>query len=369
MNIQKYKNNKGETRYKFRAYIGIDPITGKEKRVQKSGFRTLADAKTAYIRLSSNKEQAFKTEYTFKEVYDMWYKLYITTVKESTALSADYHYRLYILPAIGHLKINTIKPALIQNIVLEWSATKNGFKVTFEKMSRIFNYAVKMELIEKNPCNHIILPKVISNQANDKKQKFLDKQQLELFLSLSKTRLKYKWYALFRLLSFSGMRVGEALALEWSDIDFKANQISITKTVSRKFNAALDVDTTKTKGSMRTIDMDNTTMQILKVLRIKDGSINPLVFHNNKGTYITNCTVRCSLYRILDENDTLPLISIHSLRHTHCSLLFESGASIKEVQDRLGHSNIRTTMDIYAHVSKNKKFLNCNCKLDFFINP
>lgn len=161
---------------------------------------------------------------------------------------------------------------------------------------------------------------------------------------------------LFRLLAFSGMRKGEALALTWRDINFKTNEIRINKALSRGKDNKLYIKSTKTNEA-RTIKMDEKTMNILRMWKKKQKEDNfklgfntskpsQLVFSNEKNEFIQPTKTREWILYV-QEKYNLKKVTTHGLRHTHCSLLFEAGATLKEVQDRLGHSDIKTTMNIY----------------------
>ncbi|HGX0852569.1 TPA: site-specific integrase, partial [Enterococcus faecalis] len=139
----------------------------------------------------------------------------------------------------------------------------------------------------------------------------------------------------------------------------------------------LYIDTPKNKQSFRTISLDNTTIKVLKEWKINqkielesDGFIvknNQLIFSNSNNTLMNPQITRKFILQVLNKNKELKYITTHGFRHTHCSLLFEAGASIKEVQERLGHSDVHTTLDIYAHVSKQIKAETANKFADYVL--
>lgn len=160
------------------------------------------------------------------------------------------------------------------------------------------------------------------------------------------------------------MRKGETLALTWKDVNFKTNEIRINKAISRGKGNKLYVKDTKT-GDSRVIKIDARSMSILsewKKLQKKEyfavgiNTTQPkqLVFSNEDNDFLQPTKTRKWLEHILNKYD-LPKITTHGFRHTHCSFLLEAEVNIKEVQERLGHSDIQTTMNIYAHVSKRAK--------------
>lgn len=167
-------------------------------------------------------------------------------------------------------------------------------------------------------------------------------------------------YAFFHLLAYSGMRKSEGFALMWRDIDFMNNEIRITKAVARG-KKGLYLGPTK-NGLPRTIKLDDKTMELLKMWKKEQAEkysergfntlkkIN-LYFQIQKMIYTNPYQW---LKRVLDKFLLEP-ITTHGLRHTHCSLLFEAGATIKEVQVRLGHIDMKTTLDVYTHVTEKAK--------------
>ena len=158
------------------------------------------------------------------------------------------------------------------------------------------------------------------------------------------------------------MRKGEALALKWNRVDFLHNTVRIDKSVSRGLENRLYISTPKTRTSIRTIHLDKQTMNVLKEWRTRQQkemlklgynflSTDNLVFatYQNKPYQPTKTT---DWNNKICKYGNLRHITSHGFRHTHASLLFDSGASMKEVQKRLGHSSIKTTMDVYTHVTK-----------------
>lgn len=160
------------------------------------------------------------------------------------------------------------------------------------------------------------------------------------------------------------MRKSEALSLQWKDIDFMLKRVTIGKTLALDENKMIIIQEPKTKSSQRIITLDKTTLKILEEWRINQkewylnfgyntSSPNQFLFTNKFNKLYYPQAPNDWLYNILEKYD-LPKITLHGFRHTHASLLFESGANIKEVQERLGHKDVKTTMNIYAHVTPEK---------------
>ncbi|MFE4349778.1 site-specific integrase [Peribacillus butanolivorans] len=169
---------------------------------------------------------------------------------------------------------------------------------------------------------------------------------------------------LFKPLIDSGLRKGEALALQVLDLDFTDNKIKIYKTLNYD---VLDIDNMfgppKTETSYRKILIDESLTALLTRHVIKQKEIKlklaeryhretNLVFERRNGLPYSKSTLHRAFNRICRKAGISKHITIHGLRHTHAVLLLESGASLKDAQERLGYKSIQTTADVYAHVSK-----------------
>lgn len=366
--VKSYTTKNGDTRYMFQLYCGTDQLTGKKKRTTRRGFQTAFEAdielKRLELELSNDVSIEKKKSVKFKQVYEMWFEDYKKTVRESTWASTKQIFETHILPAIGENFIDRMNVLDCQKIVNEWAESMpKGFKKQKNYSSNVFDYALSIQLIETNPMKIVKLPKVESMDDKEEKFEFYSKDELKDFLEEAE-KSPLSQYVFFYLLAFTGLRKGEAFALTWSDVNFKDKSLNITKTVTRGDKSRLIVNKPKTKNSVRKVLLDDETLKLLRKLKVKTNkvvSINTenLIFNTDGKLY--NPTIsRFWLNNIYARNENLKRISTHGFRHTHASLLFESGAAIKDVQERLGHSNIQTTSNIYTHVteSQNKKVMN-----------
>ncbi|MFJ7827609.1 tyrosine-type recombinase/integrase [Psychrobacillus sp. NPDC096623] len=369
--IKSYKLKSGETRYEFPAYLGVDPLTGKQKRTLKRGFKTHKEAELALARIKldvANGTYQQERAETYQEVYDLWVKQYEKTVEESTYVKTTGLFKNHILPAMGTYKIEKIHVDVCQQHVDEWASKLKNYRMVKAYAAKVLDFAIKRSYILTNPFTHVDLPTNTSKKAKradeDKVENFYTREQLIEFLSCLERESNHKAYVLFRLLAFSGMRRGEALALTWNDLNFTTNELRINKALSLGKDNRQYVKLPKT-DLPRTIKMDDKTMAVLKEWKKKQkldylvlgfNTMQPkqLVFSNEQNKHLQLTKVRKWIVQVQNKYK-LGKITTHGLRHTHCSLLFEAGASLKEVQDRLGHSDVKTTMNIYAHVTKKAK--------------
>lgn len=369
--IRSYKLKNGTLRYEFPVYLGVDPLTGKQKRTTKRGFKTRKDAELALARIkldvAKGTYQQERAE-TYQEVYDLWVVQYEKTVEESTFVKTTGIFKNHILIAMGAYKIEKIHVDVCQKHVDEWAAKLKNFRMVKAYAAKVLDFAIKRGYIQTNPFAHVDMPATATKKAivndEDEAENFYTREQLIKFLSCLEQESNYKAYALFRLLAFSGMRKGEALALTWNDLNFTTNELRINKALSRGKDNQLYVKSTKT-GVARTIKMDDKTMAVLKewkkkqkqdYLKLGFNTLQPkqLVFSNESNEFLQPTKTRKWIVHV-QKKYGLGTITTHGLRHTHCSLLFEAGATLKEVQDRLGHSDVQTTMNIYTHVTKKAK--------------
>lgn len=368
--IKKYTKKDGSIAYKFNTYLGVDPTTGKKKYTTRRGFKTIKEANLALSRLKVNiEENGFKEERTinsYEEIYLLWFEsAYKNTVAESTQYKTKELFTNHILPAFGSYKVNEITIKQCQKVVNEWCERFVKYRSMKGYAANVFDYAVSLELVDSNPMKKIMMPKRVEVvDEGDTIENFYTKEELKLFLEYCEKDLPMKWYSIFRLLAFSGFRKSEALALTWKDINFEEDSITINKAIGRN-EKGLYLKAPKNRSSYRTITIDSITMTVLRDWRkqqamdyLKLGfntrNKDQLVFSNTKNQFIDPNKTTIKITKIINENE-LSKVTTHGLRHTHCSLSFESGMRIEEVKERLGHSDIKTTMNIYTHVTQQAK--------------
>ena len=354
--IGKYQKN-GTTAYYFKAYHGIDPLTNKKIQTFRRGFKTEREARLAEAKcITEYEKKTFRakntTTTTFLQIYEIWKDHYKNTVKESTYVSQTSIADRHILPIFGDKAINKITMTMCQTQVNKWADEYKRFFGIISIANQIFDYAISMELIETNPMRKTLKPKRQKNNT-DELEKFYSKEELKEFFKIVKGFDDAEMLTYFRLLAFTGMRKNEISALRWSDIDLKKGQITVNQTLAKGEDNKLIFQTPKTKKSARTITLDSKTIKVLKDWH--KYSTKGLLFKNENGDPKSVVHVNNMLNRIWRKHPDFKRITPHGFRHTHCSLLFEAGATIKEVQERLGHENIQTTMDIYAHVTQKAK--------------
>lgn len=367
--IKKYTTKNGETRYLFQTYLGIDPITGKERRTTRRGFKTMKEAKQAERNLlldveenglPSNQSDGFQDP-TFEELASLWLENYRTTVKPSTFENVKSKVEKMTEEHFKELKLKKITVAYCQRVVIELSKSYVLYNHYLSVINRIFKYAVLMDILNSNPFDKVIKPK--SRQVQ-RKGNFLTKEELKEFLKLAQTATLSYFFPLVHLMSYTGLRQGEALALKWSDIDFENKKITVDKTATR-IKEKQTLQTPKTKNSKRVISIDPTTLSILKSWKkdqikiyFKNGKHfegdDNFIFTNERAEWVHIHNFIPYFKRFVTDHKLKP-ITPHGLRHTHASLLFSAGVEPKNISDRLGHSTVQITLDLYTHITEEQR--------------
>ena len=357
MAIKSYIDSDGKKKYKFNAYLGIDPLTGKEKRTNRKGFKSEAEAKRVLARIMAGTEILNTKEPSFKEVYKDWIEIYKNTVKESTLKRTEDIFKVHILPNFGEFLIDKITVKHCQDWVNYKAKEIVKYKEYTSYLKKIFSFSISRNYRNDNPCDNLIFPKMIA-----KRSKVIDviwtKEELNSFLDIVEKEKNIKWFAFFRLLAYTGMRRGEILALNWSDLDFKGKCLTISKSRKRTANGEVTGDT-KT-GFTRVISIDNETLRILnnwRIYQLKLEGRQPIMFTNTKCDYMLLNHPLKVLQSIINKHD-LRAIDIHRFRHIHTSMLILSNkneGSLGAIMERLGHTDIKTTMNIYNHIVKEEK--------------
>lgn len=380
--IKKYTKKNGKSFYMFKAYLGIDPQTGKQIHTTRRGFKTKKEASLALaqLRLKSNSNEIIiDSKMTFEELTTAWLEQYKNTVKESTYVVQELAIKKHILPLFGKIKVTKISVPYCQKQVNHWFSYYKKYSNLIGLTSSILQFAIPLKIIQVNPMNSIVRPK--KQKKIDEEEfsaPFYSKQELIKFLNIVEKDYSFQLYIMFRLLAFTGLRKGELLALRWKDINFSNGTLSVKQTLTTISGWRLEFQTPKTQKSVRTMSLDATTMQLIKKwkneqrkyflkLGINALDKDQLLFTQEDNRPIYLDYLNHNLRKIVNDNN-LKEMTVHGFRHTHCSLLFEAGSTIKEVQERLGHTDIKTTMNIYAHVTEKQKEKTADTFAEFMSN-
>ena len=296
-----------------------------------------------------DKKNTVTFEQFIEEVYLPWYK---TQVKESTYINRrvtiQKHFKYFY-----KMSTDEIEPINVQNWQLKMAKefSPKYIRIVQGMLYIAFDRAIVLGLAKKNPS------RMIGNIKSKKtKVDFWTLEEFQKVISLLYKGDYYEHYLFmsFWLLFMTGMRIGEASALQWSDIDFETGMLSITKTLYYKTMNDYKFVEPKTQASIRTRYIDSDTINELKAWKEVQKKVLPkckLVLSYN-GTPTSKTTLPRALEK-LAKLAGVHRIKIHALRHSHAALLISMGENPLLIKERLGHEKIQTTLGTYGHLYPN----------------
>lgn len=366
---KKYIEN-NTTYYHVTGYLGVDAY-GKQKNINKKGFETKKEAELYYsqakLALDKGTYQPMQVNPTYGEVYEEWLEVFKLDVRESTQRHSKTVFNTHILPIFAHVKLNRINHRMIQRQLNSWHEEHSLYKEYYHRFKRVLVFAYKQGYLGSKPWERVSVPKKKKVKPYHKITKdYYTKDELEYFLEGVKKHGDQLWTTFFRLLAFTGVRKGEAMGLRWADINFKEHTLTINRTITKGIDGKQIIQTPKTKTSRRTIIIDPKTISVLQLWKKEQAKLllgfgfnalnsDQYVFTRHQSNQLLRLEHPAERVKIYCSELNLEPIKVHGFRHTHCSLLFEAGVPIQDVQERLGHSDIQTTMNIYTHVTETSR--------------
>lgn len=357
---------------------GFHPITQKRIRVVRKGSKTKKEALELeqHLRIVDLKEKRFDFLITTDMLFELLEEEDIQNNRKISYLSTQKNnYERHIKPYFQNVNLNKLS---YENIFefREYLKTKpkkqndnqhlsnNTINKIIILLKKIFDTGVRKSLINKNPVENLRkLP------INKKTITFWSVEEFAKFRKLI-TKEEKSYGLFFTLAFFTGMRMGEILALNWNDINLLTNTIHVTKT-AYFLNKRNHINSTKTRAGTRYITINNKLANMLRdwkeeqttLLKEFIDDINNLQVIQSSPISITKNMIEKKFKQILSRNNDIKKIRIHDLRHSHASLLINQGEDYLVVKERLGHASITTTIDTYSHLypSKQKSLAN---KLD-----
>ena len=368
-NIKKITKKNGTTVYREQIYLGTDCMTGKQvyttisaptkkELKQKREFKINKFKENGYTR---HKSVSVKN---YRELSELWLKNHKLEVKPQTYSQTVSELKTYLLPVFGDIRVEKITLPMVQVFVNKIANNPNlgsvSLKIILSINKRILKYAVNLQLITVNPADNIIVPKNKKNISQKKELKYFEINQLKQFKDyldkLPNTFRNYYHKTLYDTLLATGLRIGEAVALEWSDIDLDNGYIDVNKTIVW---SRMETNSPKSMAGYRKIPIDRNTVLMLRLYKARQhqcfiehgygGKMAEHVFSNGLHAYPSREGLQKTLTKYL-KLAGLPYLTLHAFRHTHASLLLNAGISYKELQQRLGHSTLAMTMDTYSHL-------------------
>lgn len=369
-------------------------VDGKRKRIERVGGRTKKDAEAALRKALEEYNNAglhFEpTEISMADYMDYWHRNYVmVNCKYNTQQGYEMIIKNHIKPAFINYKLKSISPAALQEFLNNKylnGLSKNYLTNMFAVLSGSLRYAVyPCKFIKENPMQYVKLPKYEHTKTEINHKIISDEDFCKI---TDRFPPGSTFYIPIMIGYFTGCRIGEVMALTWSDIDLNTGNIDINKIIYKR-KSAWYFGSTKTKSSKRTIKIGKTLINALKYHkklqmenRLKYGqhliqqyevketdqtsgeglrrihslssSVDPgvmspinMVCTKENGEMVTPDSFKYAA-RVIHYSLGI-IFNFHSLRHTHATTLIENNANIKDVQTRLGHTKIGTTLDTYTH--------------------
>ncbi|QBO37378.1 site-specific integrase [Periweissella cryptocerci] len=341
--------------------IDCDDSLGKltYQRNWRKGYATRAQAVEASRKIVDRNVPVTSAVY-FSDLVRLWFEDYAKKVKGSTVLRAKSMFECHFLLSrmLGDFKVSEISESEIKRVIEVLISEVTKYKRCIYYLSQVFKFALEKEICNENPVAAIYVPgevttnKVVSPHCEN----FWEMEDLNKFMKIIQPKDLWKLdrrFVYFRLLAYTGMRNGELIALSWNDIDPIRHEIFIHKSASRDQDGKQIIsDTTKTPSGTRIISIDSETSSILAAYRtlVCPKSFDEFIIPNSVGNMLSLTRPDTWLRRIIRRYKLKP-ISIHGFRHTFATLAFDAGIRVEEIQEQLGHSDSKTTVQTYIHIT------------------
>ena len=272
-------------------------------------------------------------------------------LRRSTVFTYQWAIDKHIGPALGSLYLADIGPDQVRAMIEQMSTTLSAWSVrkSYALLRAVLEDAKDLGLVPANAA-----ARVRYAQPPQRPVTVWDLEQLRLFLAAARRHSKH--WLLFKMAIWTGMRIGEVLALQWSDIDWHRRLIQVQRSLGYNKTDGLHFDQPKTPTGRRAIALPTGILKELRTLREQQirGTIpffrSTLIFCQPDGSPHFPTVISDYHFHRIAMLAGVPAIRFHDLRHTHASQLLAAGASIKVVQERLGHARASFTLQIYSHL-------------------
>ncbi len=368
-------------RYRFVEQY-IDPYTEKRKRVSvtlnsksnqaKKQAKTLLDQKIR-TKINSGATDDLITGVTMQTLINEWLGIYKKQVKNATYVPTVSIMDKILNELDPDTLVSKVTPAFLTKILESFlyddtqNLSNKYVRIIKAKLSVLFHYAVTRKYISSNPVDMVKVNWKRNNKTTKIKDKFLEDDELHQLLDYAYTK-NFRYATLIEWLYLTGMRIGEALALNWDDITSAEGiyTVKVTGTLEYK-NIAISEqyksDQTKTAAGMREITLPSAGISLYKKLKELNYDSGDFIFQTSTGSVIQISSLNSFLRTAKNELGIDKPVSSHIFRHTHISKLAELGVPLYVIQNRVGHESSKITQTIYLHVTEQAK-KQLNSKLD-----
>lgn len=340
---------------------------GKYKKKEKGGFATKREAETALIEALHlyDKNNIIKqfNSYTLYDYINYWLENEATrTLKTRSIQIYRQATERHIKENIGYIKLTEINTVILYKFLSDkqqhYSASTVG--TIRNVLNNTFNLAIRSGIIPFNPLREVKLNPKAYNNEKEQEKRALSKDEINTLLKLSNNT---KFYLPILISLQMGLRRSEVLGLTWNNIDFSNRTMTIEKILISKKEGEVLLTPPKTQSSKRTIKMTNDVITLLQTEKHHQEQMKQtygdyyyqkedFVYCRENGTPFSPNNSFTPLFRDFIKEKIPFNLRFHDLRHTHATLLLEAGVVPKVIQQRLGHTNINTTLNVYSHITK-----------------
>lgn len=331
---------------------------GVNKKYKKTGFKKKKEAQE--YEYEFKKKISKSVNMSFNSLYELYFEDYKKRHKPTAINTVETFFRLHILPFFDNIEISKITSYMIREWQNEMLEKKNENGKLFSENSKaniyaalksMFNWAAKYQGLNENPCKNL---GAFGSKKNRSEMKIWSVDDFNRFINLLEIKNKEKngkytdSIIIFKILFWTGLRIGEVLALTFDDIDLKEKFIDVNKTISH-INKKDYITTPKTLGSVRKVILPENLISDLELYFSKFEkqkiSKSERIF-NLKKSQLRYILEKCSIQAEVEK------IRLHDFRHSHASYLLFIQADITAISKRLGHDNLQTTINTYSHLYK-----------------
>lgn len=342
--------------YYFKISLGIDPVTGKRRQTTRRGFKKKSEAIKVYNELKNQYYDGtliYNDSTKLKDFFEDYKKWVANDLRDASLNRAIPCLERRLIEPLGNIELSKITPLMVQ----KWQQTliDEGYKSTYVNFLRIhlnnmFKKALSLNIVSSNPVE-----RVPSLKEEYKEVDFWTEDELETILnSISKedkTPQNLLAITLLLFLFYTGLRFGEANALQWSDIDLESGSVSITKDLLYKNKENWSFDQLKNRYSRRTVFLDNECLMALKEWNEAQKSMI------NEQTFVFSCDglpihnmFLSNIIKRHCEKTGVKKIKVHALRHSHASYLIKLNINVLAIAKRLGHKDANEVFKTYGHL-------------------
>ena len=345
--------------YYFKISLGTDPVTGKRRQTTRRGFKKKADAVKAYNELKNQYYDGvliYNDSTKLKDFFEDYEKWTANNLRDASFQRAMPCVRKQVIEPLGNLEMAKITPLTIQ----QWqqSMIEKGYKNTYVNFSRlhlnnIFKKAMSLNVVSSNPVQ-----KVPPLKEEYTEVEFWTEDEVNIILKSiseeSENQLNLLGYTLIVFLFYTGLRFGEANALQWKDFDNDLGTVSISKDIIYKNKDDWRFDQLKNRYSKRTVSLDDDCLEVIKKWRNYQSSLHinvnddSLIFTYD-GLPLHNMFLSNIIKRHCEKTG-VKKIKVHSLRHSHASFLIKLNINVLAIAKRLGHKDANEVFKTYGHL-------------------